>query len=762
MSTKTVIALALFIVFCAGTSFADKDLQATTITPGKETTLDLAAKYIKKYESKLDFKTQEDIKTIRTTLELHQGAKFDFDHTINDLVNVLTLKLAGKKDIKAIMVAAAILVQNAPESPRTVNLFGAVLHTLENYDDAVMVLRSILILTPDSELIKLNLATVYEDMGKWEDAKSVAESVISKNPDCMAAHKVLAHYYYSKKDFTFFGNELLKASTFKGYVIGKLDPKKHKNKIKKEMEKAKDDSVEALEKKVVKVREADVVPYTTADILDEEFPKEAKQIRDKYTVLFDNEQFMLPKLPQVKVNDLLSYNKNMPIIGAWGSVFSEKMEKFTMDEAASMGIDVKASDDVKAAQAEAAARKKEAAALQDAQDALKYVQNMQGLNGTDKAALNDAMKNLKSTSREQGITLKDDGTVKETMPGIDSGSLIVLKNYSDYSKISALYEAWLFKYFRMKYPADIADIYTPYLKKVAQEDTFNGQRLAEIETKNWGEIPRKKEEIRHKKKINELGLESYLRWVNYYMPEYTQKMKPTLDAYYKTCMLYIKNMNNPQVMEREYWRVRKFHIFYALEAGTHILDGGVFQYLGPTDAEEEELRQAMKKAEEAAKDEKTKYQAEFKSPDFDIFKWAEDHMVLEVSCEFLTLKINSKSIEFEAWAFGPDAGIKYDWTTQTMETYTGYGPKFQIGVNVAGLEIGAEGKFDIIRKTTKWDFTNGTYEESYGSKGEVKVKAADLLAAGGEMSINSQLEAKISGKIAVEGAGYIEAETDLK
>lgn len=766
MCRYSVIALIALICFCAGPVSAKNAGQSSkkpqeAVKPSKQTTLDLAAKYIKAYESKLDFNTQQDIKAIRTKIWMSKSLQSTYDDAINGYVDALTLQLASQKNFKAIAVASAILVQSVPDSPRTTNLFGAVLHSLDKFEDSALVYQYILILTPKSELIKLNLANVYEDSKEWEKAKSLADSVVAENSECKAAHKVLAHYWYEKKNMSFFGDELVKSSTFKGFVRNKLSKK---NKKIKEAEAQEEDTAETLEQKVKEVK--DVVPTTTADIIEDDFPAEAEKIRDRYCKLAGDEQFILPLLPQCNTNDPKAYRQSAPILKMWVKVFYTNAAKV---EAAHLGVNINASEEVIHAQGKAVAKKQMTEGMQNAQDMLKYMQNLnvKGMNGTQKAKINEALKQLKQVSKEQGVNLEDKPVDMSKIPGFDWGSQIVIKNYQDYMKIERTYEQYFTKYFDKKYRGEADDISRVYLQKVQEEDRYHDQKMEELkkehDTIGHGDkdIPCRKEILRHKKKLNEIGLASYQRWVNLYMPEYTQKMKPTIDAYYKTCMLYVKNMNDPKVMEREFYKVRQIHMFYATRAASLVLEGGQYQYVGETDEEEEQLRQDEIAAEKEAKEKKPELEAKFKEPEFDLSKWLEDHLVMEVSCEFLSLKINSKSIEFEAWAFGPGAGIKYDWTAQVMETYTGVGAKFEIGVNVAGAELKTEAKGDFIRKTAKWDFANGTYEESYGAKGEIKVTAADLLSVGGEMTVNTQIEAKIAGKIQIEGAGYVEAEQEF-
>jgi hypothetical protein len=250
------------------------------------------------------------------------------------------------------------------------------------------------------------------------------------------------------------------------------------------------------------------------------------------------------------------------------------------------------------------------------------------------------------------------------------------------------------------------------------------------------------------KKLNEIGETYYKQWANLYAPQYAQKMKPTLDAFWNIGMLYVRTMNEPKVMEREYHNVKRTYMIYASAAGSFMSFGDRFRYVGPTHEEEAQLQRDEAAAEKEARQKKSQMEKDFQEPGTDWSKWIEDHLVLEASGEFLSLKITATTIEFEAWALGPGAGIKVDMVNEKLETYISAGMKLKVGVNIGGASIGIDAKADVARKVAKWDFENGTYEESYGGKGEAKA-AFGPIAVGGEVEVDTELNAKATGKITV-------------
>jgi hypothetical protein len=81
-----------------------------------------------------------------------------------------------------------------------------------------------------------------------------------------------------------------------------------------------------------------------------------------------------------------------------------------------------------------------------------------------------------------------------------------------------------------------------------------------------------------------------------------------------------------------------------------------------------------------------------------------------------------------------------------LETSTSLGAKLKVGMEIGGFGVDIEGKADVIRKVAERDFDNGTYEESWGGKGEAKV-AFGPIAAGGAVEMDTALNAKATGKI---------------
>jgi hypothetical protein len=317
--------------------------------------------------------------------------------------------------------------------------------------------------------------------------------------------------------------------------------------------------------------------------------------------------------------------------------------------------------------------------------------------------------------------------------------------------------------------AQFTDIMKVYGEKVKQEDDsfkiewekLRKEHDEETQSGNGGphsgiDEPCRRAQIAHKQRLNAISDDYYRQWSNLYMPQYVNKMKPTLDAYFNVSMLHVRNMTDPKIMEQEYMVAMMTYATWAQQSMGYIEMGGRFGYHPETEQEERALNQEIAKAKDEAKEKENEFKQEFQSPEFSYTDWINDHFVLELSAEFLALKVSPKSIEFEAYvplvgAGGVGAGAKYDFSEEKFETYTGLGGKLEVGVDICGAEAKLEAKGDFYRRTATWDLKNGTYSETDSAKGEAKASLGPL-SAGAEVELDTQLNAKITGKISYEGA----------
>jgi hypothetical protein len=773
---KRSMPLLLALALCsavAGPSSADTPKKPEK--PKPDAVLALADRYINAREPGLKDKDKATIGSIRAALKKSSFSPIFLKDAVSDLVNQMTVALAGMKSLDALIVGSAYLVKCAPANPRTSNLFGAVLHAGSEpagstkpgagpplaevrggtlLADATVVLEYTHKLSPDSTLALVNLANVYFDYDRDNDAKALLDRAVFLDANCRPAHRGLALYWFRRQDYNHFREELLKAAQFKGFVRGKKE--KHKGKTDEEAV-APGESLPAMEAKLDKLK--DSVPLNTADIVEDEFPEPARQIREEYGKLRVVERMEMPKLPQVNTNSNQDYLRNRPVIEQWVKSSGERLRRFG---AAVVGIDVTASKAKQKAQTAAAGKDVMKDNLEAGRRAAEAMRNMPGLTAAQRAKLEEGIRKLNQTAQKRGVKLSDTPP-SEDMAGAfgqDTGGLFSDSNYYAYQRISNSYLLY-FKKFWKDYDANVTDIARVYQAKVKEEDDYHDQRMAVLgqEHNQDGnphgnqDVPCKAEQLRHKKKLNEIGDDYYKQWVNVYMPAYTKKMKPIVENYWATCALYVKNLNDPKVAKREYQKLAGVYLMNAGRAISYIQMGEEFKWHGSTDEEEEALRQAMKAAEEEAKAKRPEFEQATRVPERGWTDWVAEHLVLEVSGEFLSFKLTARTIEFEAWLFGPTGRVKLDVVDGTMETFSGVSAKFHVGIDVCGLKGKVEAKTDLGGRYSKWDFENNKFSEGWQppGSGEAKIELGPASVTG-EVAIDPELNAKVATKGAFLGS----------
>jgi hypothetical protein len=419
-------------------------------------------------------------------------------------------------------------------------------------------------------------------------------------------------------------------------------------------------------------------------------------------------------------------------------------------------------------------------AMLNAQEMLKNMQNIPGMKGVNnKTKINQALKKLQAAARKQDVKLPkeppkssgdddveagDEETKQPDMSklaGYDSGSPWALVNYTNYLSVKRTYELYFGKYFR-RYNAEVLDIQKYYAKQVQNEnDYFNGlwkqlQRQHKMKGNPHGDkdFPCRQAQLRHKKTLNNHALGAYLKWVNMYMPEYAQKMKPTLDAYWDVCMIYVRSMNDPKVMAREYAEVKKSFVLYSVMAGNGIDGGNAFKYYEETEEEERQLEADLAAAREEAQKKAPVFAEEYKTPEFDVSKWIEDHFVIELAVSDplfpagLGFKITAKTIQFDANMLIVGGTIKYNPVDNILETSSGFTVKSKLGINICGIGGELGGKIESYKRTATWDFDNNTYKETDSASGELKFKLGPTTSSG-KLELDTELNAKTTSKFGV-------------
>lgn len=766
---KTLYALVVVLLLCAaavpgvaaakgGTSKAAKpEIAKNAPAPTQAGVVAWADNYYKTYEPKLKGGSKETIDSIKTAFFMNKGVQYFMDDCISKLVTELTISLSAKQPFDMMVVASSLLVKTDPKNPRVINLFGVVLNAAGKSEEALPVFEYGVSIRPKNPLLRLNLANAYMDANQDERAKQILDKLSFENPNDQATWRALATYWYKKKNMSMFRDCLFKAAKFKGYAAKKADKKKKKV---DDNSAQGGESADQLEPKIKELATSE--PFTSADVLEDDYPAEAQQIRDKYCKLQGDEKWSLPKLPQCNTSTPKEYEESKPILEAWAKVFGEKYKDWSLLQAKKMGVDPNAPDKVKEAQARKAAQTQMSEAMKNAQDMLKYMKNlpaMQGVNNKNK--LNDAMKQLQKAAKGQGVKLptaaQGDDSTGDTVdmnkiPGFDSGSPWAQMNYRNYSETQRTYGIYFIKYYK-EYNAKVADIYKVYTQKAKEENDRFQPEWDKLQEEHKGmysrhgdkDIPCRSAMLKHKQRLNAISLNYYHQWLNLYMPQYAQKMKPNLDAYWDVCMIYIRNMNDPKVMEREFNKVKTTFLLFAAQAGTAI-GGGGFDYYPETDEEQLQLDADIAAARQEAQQKAPEFAQAFQSPGFDFSKWMEDHFVVEIAGQFFALKVTAKTIQFDANALIFGGSLKYNPVDNIFESSSSIALKANIGLNICGVGAELKEKVEFVKRTATWDLDNNTYKETNGASGEGKLKIGPV-TAGSKWELDSELNAKTTAKI---------------
>lgn len=719
----TTCSVMILSVCLNGVAATKPTPEVKTTPPTKAGILALAEQCLQEVTPQLSIPQKSAVDRIRFTLDAQRTVPAIQAQSIDELVNHCTIALANTDGIEATIATSVYLLQSAPANARVANLFGVVLHTIGRNAEAIAALEYARTLRPKSELIMLNAANTYLDLDEDEKAKTLIDQVLAQNATNKSAYSALACYWYKQGDLQKTLEALMKSASFGGGVVQKKAEENQK--VVEENTVSGDDPIETMEQKLAGTK--DLVPKTTADLIEDQFPDAAKQIRDRYGRLVDNEKMILPPLPQLNTSGLKNWTaKGAPYIKRWQDAFDFNAEN-AMYEIGHLEAGINRGD------SEAVIKQKSTAVmkprLQKAMtDTEKMLKMMEGMPGVSAEQLKKARASLRQAEKELGVkpppaaaesdespAITSDADAEkigaeDVLPGSDYGSAFAATNYRDFLVIRNGYELYFLKYYQ-EFSAKVQEILSVYDKKNKEEQSVyaaNMQKIDEEEIRvrkaaggaldrRHFELEQRKETLRYRKAVNRLGDDYFAQWANLALPQYVQKMKPKLDEYWAVCGLYIRNMNQPEVMKAEYVRVKQnFWLRAGIAVGSMSVGDNTFTYLGETDKEEQELEADIRAAEEEAKAKLEDYKQETKTADNAIVKWLEDNFALGIAGEFLSLKITPRRLTIEEYIAGMNFKHVLDFKTGQWTTYRSFAAKIDIGIQIGPMKAGVSARADIL------------------------------------------------------------------
>ena len=783
----SAFSLQAFRFFLAAFSLQAFSLSAPA-APSQSDILAIAADCIQTSEPK--FKTdpaaQNTIRDFRFQLKTQKISAL-LDDYIDTQTSALTLILASGKQRDLLLLLSSEMLLLRPDNLRVLNLQGAILHAMDDYERAATIYERAVSRQPAGITLRVNLANVYLDFNLNPDApKNSPNKIDPKKPNRDADAKkildkleteiaqdkslllpldkdvclALSAYWHKQNNASKakeYWEKTLKIKIAKGKKAKAIDD------AEKELEKNTPTPNESLEQMEAKLRElAKSIPLTTADIIMVDFPEAARKIKMHYTTLEPKERLRLPKMPSVYTSNPEIWRRDSPVVEAW--LHSIGMQAAGVIKNA-YGVDYKAPEEVILQQAKKAAAEEAEKAFSMANDAISILSGMDfsafGMGGDEQLSpesLQGLRNDLHSAASNLGVSVQRQADGSNQVLEDMTDSLFGYVNLKTYNRIMNAYELYYNKFFN-DFDKEIMDIFQRLSKRIIDEELYyenlqQGHTKCNTGGKDGTCLTCWQMSIDHRKRLNEIHESHYKQWEGLCIPRYEQRVKPIIEEYYAVGMLYIKNMPNKEHAQTAYRSLAGKLGMYCGRVVSCVAGGGSFKYEGLTEEQQKLWEEIDRRNEE--KREAAKLQAEKNAPppdEFNYTDWFEKNVSVSVSAGLFSVKISAQSIEFDVSVIAANAGIKYDFEKEKVSTTVGVGLTGKIGVSVGGVGVEVKTKVDVIRQTSTWDLANGKYEETYSTGAKLSGKIGDAtLSVSGEL--NSQLVSKVSASVSRGDISY--------
>ncbi|HOS68468.1 MAG TPA: hypothetical protein PLG67_01225 [Bacillota bacterium] len=445
---------------------------------------------------------------------------------------------------KAQAVMAAWGAQKYPQSPCLLNNLGYALSILKEYDNAETVYKRVLELDEKRLETIINLGNLYMDADRDEEAKASYDSALKLDKDCSKAWEGLWGYYMKKKDYASALEIAGKVPQPGGFV--QKGTKELADKVEEENKAPKlesiktDDSLDTMERKLEGIYQSK--PLTLVTVIEKLDPEMARKVKEATENI--KAGIKAPQKPwPYEYNNLRDYYITTQAYGSASSFFmSDESSKIVMPQPPQIS-----EEEVKKA------------AKDYVNELQKSVGQMQNIDLTD---MNKVMEMAKS------INKAIEGASSGQMPGVgdvqqpgksisditaelgagDKKGTVTTSNYNNYFIHKANFQ---------KYIGQSIDEYKKEVEKIKQEfnremtalrKTQNDQ-LEQLDAEKLGE--NNPFEVMHISQRNSVR-EIYLSKFNSYSENFYRKhVLPAIEKMQDTQALYIKNMSNKNLRERE-------------------------------------------------------------------------------------------------------------------------------------------------------------------------------------------------------------------
>ncbi|GEM_PF-2766071 len=504
-----------------------------------------------------------------------------------------------------------------------------------------------------------------------------------------------------------------------------------------------------------------------------------------------DQKVKLPSFPTIDTSTLKGFSRDFPMIAAWAEVVIKKegdeykaLGESTISDLEKVAGKIDRNKGPTQAQTDAIAKKYMQQALGNSANLMAMMENASAITGQKIEGMEEAKKMLDGLAKEKKLKVEATDANPLAIPGGDNVSELSRTNYAHYLEISKSYEAYMTHLFNsisgfvyippsMGAPGawvapgvdlhsmavkerpdnSIGAIIERYQTGSKKESKLNATNVEKLEKAKAPKEAFLREHIRHVRKMNELGTTALHDWAGLYLPTYKQRMVPAVEGYWRVCWLYLRAMQDRDVLEREYKRVMEVvrtRSRQAMQMGTMCN----FQWYGDTEEEEAELKRLQQEKEVEAIKFKPKVLKEYKvGKQEDWVDWIEKNLSLNLQAQFIGFKATPGKIELNFWGFGPKATLKWNMIDDVVETAFGFGAKINVGAEIGGVGLKVDVVGDTIMKTTRIDFANGTVTEGWTQpKMSVKVGTDNASAAlsgtvdpfTGKYDAQAEIQSKIS------------------
>ena len=445
---------------------------------------------------------------------------------------------------KAQAVMAAWGAQKYPESPCLLNNLGYALSILKEYDNAETVYKRVLELDEKRLETIINLGNLYMDTDRDEEAKARYDSALKLDKDCSKAWEGLWGYYMKKKDYASALEIAGKVPQPGGFV--QKGTKELADKVEEENKAPKlesiktDDSLDTMERKLEGIYQSK--PLTLVTVIEKLDPEMARKVKEATENI--KAGIKAPQKPwPYEYNNLRDYYITTQAYGSASAFFmSDESSKIVMPQPPQISEE----EVKKAAKDYVSELQKSVGQLQniDLTDMNKVMEMAKSINKAIEGASSGQMPGVGDV-QQPGKSISD---ITAELGAGDKKGTVTTSNYNNYFIHKANFQKYIGKSIE-EYKKEVEKIKQEFNREMTALRKTQNDQLEQLDAEKAGENnPLEVMHINQRNSVREI----YLSKFNTYSENYYRKhVLPAIEKMQDTQALYIKNMSNKKLRERE-------------------------------------------------------------------------------------------------------------------------------------------------------------------------------------------------------------------